>query len=76
MTWEELKGKANEIFKDLYNTSSEYLIGIYFENCELYFKKDGNIEVEFSMGLYNIGEIVISEGRTYEQMYQIMLALR
>ena len=75
MTFEELKEKAKEIFEDRCDTSSELIIGISFENYELYFRKDGSIDVEFPIGIHNVGGLDISEERTYEQMYQIMLAL-
>ena len=76
MTWEELNVKAKEIFENRYNTSSEFSIGIFFENYELYFRKDGGIDAEFSIGIHNAGALSLSEGRTYDQIYQIMLALR
>lgn len=76
MTWEQLKEKAKEIFENRYDTCSEFLIGIELGNCKMYFRKDGKVDVEFSIGNQNIGGLDISEGRTYEQMYQIMLALR
>ena len=76
MTWEELKEKAKVIFENCYNPCNDLLIGIKFENYEMYFRKSGEIDVEFFIGKHNIGGLDISERRTYEQMYQIMLALR
>lgn len=76
MTWEELKEKAKVIFENRYNSCNDLLIGIEFENYEMYFRKSGEIDVEFFIGKQNVGGLDISERRTYEQMYQIMLALR
>ena len=76
MTWEELKEKAKDIFKNRYNTWDEFVIGIEFENCKMFFRKSGAIDVEFPIGNQNIGGLDISERRTYDQMHQIMLALR
>lgn len=76
MTWEELKEKAKEIFDNSCDTWSEFLISIEFKNCKMYFRKNGEIDIEFPIGNQNIGGLDVSERRTYEQMYQIMLALR
>lgn len=76
MTWEELQEKAKDIFENSCYWNSEFSICIEFENYNMYFRKNGRINVEFSIGSHNIGVLDISEERTFEQMYQIMLALR
>lgn len=76
MTWEELKEKALEIFNRRYNYFYGDLIGIELEDCEMFFREDGTIDIEFSIGKKNVGGMYIAFNRTYDQMYQIMLALR
>ena len=64
MSWDELVEKAKELG---YEYNIENLIN--FENsnaCNFVFTKDGNILTD---------EQIVVEGRTPDQMYQIMLAL-
>lgn len=77
MTWEELKEKAKELgYYELYDDGdvpyfdgdgSYLLINSNSKNIIRFFK-DRIIEDEWGY--------IISEDRTYEQMYQIMLALK
>ena len=75
MTWEELKEKAKELgYYEVYDDGdvpyfdgdSSYLL-VNNKN-DISFIKDGTIEAGCGY--------IISEDRTYEQMYQIMLALK
>lgn len=77
MDWEELKKKAEELgYYELYddgdvsyfNGDGSYLLINRDMKYEVHFYKDGVIE--------NGWGDIIAEDRTYEQMYQIMLALQ
>jgi hypothetical protein len=68
MTWEELVEKAKELgweHKKTAYTKSLFLLNEDYVNIQFY--PEGEIMVD---------ETIISQNRTPEQMYQIMLALR
>lgn len=68
MTWEELIEKAKEIGWEYKNTAyAEYLFSLGEDDVAIRFYSDGEITVD---------EKIFSQYRTYDQMYQIMQALR
>ena len=73
MTWEELKERAKELGYRLVEDDGD----IPYLGILEYLTKDGVNISFYDDGLVetNCGEIV-AEDRTYDQMYQIMLALR
>lgn len=73
MTWEELKEKAKELGATI-NDRDRIIINLLYDPTiqdSLKFGEPGWIVANVSFG-----SRVISENRTPEQMYQIMLALR
>lgn len=70
MTWEELKEKAKEFgFRiSSYIDENEVELEYIYCNDYIYLEEDGNITTST--------ENIVAEHRTFDQMYQIMLALR
>lgn len=70
MTWEELKEKAKELGFTISSYINEDEVELEYIYCNdyIYLEEDGNITTST--------ENIVAENRTYEQMYQIMLALR
>lgn len=73
MTWEELKEKAKELefeisyyLKDYDGVEKE--VEYVYCNDYIYLEEDGDITTRM--------DDIVAENRTYDQMYQIMLALR
>jgi hypothetical protein len=76
MNWDELKEHAKELFKeDCYSPSPETIF-IEVNGVEIYFKKYGDVRIEFSIGQANTGTIDICYNRTCEQMDSIITALK
>ena len=68
MTWEELVKKAKEMGWEYKKTAyTEYLFSFNEDNVIIQFYPDGDITAD---------DIIFSQNRTPDQMYQIMLALR
>lgn len=70
MTWEELKEKAKELGFTISSYINEDEVELEYIYCNdyIYLEEDGNITTST--------ENIVAENRTYDQMYQIMLALR
>ena len=70
MTWEELKEKAKELGFTISSYINEDEVELEYIYCNdyIYLEEDGNIKTST--------EDIVAENRTYEQMYQIMLALK
>lgn len=79
MTWEELCEKAKEMGCKVYNQIDLITFKIPYSIHKgvehLYFEKDGDVRSVFTeKGC--VGSMNLSQNRTYEQMYQIMKALK
>jgi len=70
MTWEELCEKAKEMGYSIshYLNDDDVEIGYIYSNDYIYLEEDGKITTST--------ENIVVDNRTYEQMYQIMEALR
>lgn len=70
MTWEELKEKAKELGFPISSYINEDEVELEYIYCNdyIYLEEYGNITTST--------ENIVAENRAYEQMYQIMLALR
>ena len=70
MTWEELKEKAKELGFTISSYINEDEVELEYIYCNdyIYLEEDGNITTST--------ENIVAENRTYDQMYQIMQALR
>lgn len=70
MTWEELKEKAKELgfTTSSYINEDEVEVEYIYCNDYIYLEEDGDITTST--------ENIVAEDRNFDQMYQIMLALR
>ena len=69
MTWEELCKKAKELgYRSDYYLKDDEEVGYIYCNDYMYMDEDGEITTS--------ADNVVIDNRTYDQMYQIMLALR
>lgn len=80
MTWQELKEKAKQLFGGCCDcrdeVNSKGYIRIARNDNDLIFRQNGGVVIEFSIGKENLACLDICYHRDYDQMYQIMLALR
>ena len=69
MTWEELCKKAKELgYHSDYYLKDDEEVGYIYCNDYMYMDEDGEITTS--------ADNVVIDNRTYDQMYQIMLALK
>ena len=70
LSWEELKEKAKELGFTISSYINEDEVELEYIYCNdyIYLEEDGNITTST--------ENIVAEDRTYEQMYEIMKALR
>ena len=74
MTWEELKEKAKESDNlEVMTDYDTYILISQQGNYYIKFSENREISVVYD---WDVDDLLIAENRTYEQMYQIMLALR
>ena len=73
MTWEELKEKAKKLNNvEVITDHDKYILISQQGNHYIKFSENGDISIVFD---WDVDDVLIVEYRTFDQMYQIMLAL-
>lgn len=79
MTWKELCEKSKQLFGescDCWHGLERDYIRITLNDNFWIFRQNGSIDIEFTIGKENIGSLDICYKKDYDQMYQMIEALK